>query len=71
MSAAEQHGEAETARFAFAVGGTLAVLGVAARTPDSALRALLWLVDTAAVYTVCPRCGAAAAAWSASRARSA
>jgi hypothetical protein len=53
VSAAKQHGEAETTRFAFAAGGTLALLGVAAWTPDSALRALLWLVGTAAVYAVC------------------
>ncbi|MEU3084077.1 hypothetical protein ABZ697_27660 [Streptomyces albidoflavus] len=53
VSAAKQHGEAQTTRFAYAAGGTLALLGVAAWTPHSALRALLWLVSTAAVYAVC------------------
>ncbi|MEV5348963.1 hypothetical protein [Streptomyces achromogenes] len=53
VSAAKQHGEAETTRMAFAAGGTLALLGVAAWTPLWSLRALLWLVSTAAVYAVC------------------
>lgn len=53
VSAAKQHGEAETTRMAFAAGGTLALLGVAAWTPIWSLRALLWLVSTAAVYAVC------------------
>ena len=38
---------------AFAAGGTLALLGIAAWTPIWSLRALLWLVGTAAVYAVC------------------
>ncbi|MEU5610526.1 hypothetical protein AB0H03_17625 [Streptomyces sparsogenes] len=53
VSATKQHGEAQTTRIAFAAGGTLALLGVAAWTPIWSLRALLWLVGTAAVYAVC------------------
>lgn len=53
VSAAKEHGDPSTTRMAFAAGGTLALLGVAAWTPIWSLRALLWLVGTAAVYAVC------------------
>ncbi|MCX4885997.1 hypothetical protein [Streptomyces sp. NBC_00847] len=53
VSAAREHGESDITRFAFAAGGTLALLGITAWTPDSALRALMWLLGTAAVYAVC------------------
>jgi hypothetical protein len=53
VSAAKQHGDSDTTRLAFAAGGTLALLGIAAWTPIWSLRALLWLVGTAAVYAVC------------------
>lgn len=53
VSAAKEHGDSDITRFAFAAGGTLALLGITAWTPDSALRALMWLLGTAAVYAVC------------------
>ncbi|MFJ2833607.1 hypothetical protein ACIPC1_39720 [Streptomyces sp. NPDC087263] len=53
VSAAKQNGDSDTTRVAFAAGGTLALLGITAWTPDSALRALMWLLGTAAVYAVC------------------
>ncbi|WP_431776277.1 hypothetical protein [Streptomyces cucumeris] len=53
VSAAKQNGEAQTTRFAFAAGGTLALLGVTAWTPLWSLRVLMWLLGTAAVYSVC------------------
>lgn len=53
VSAAKRHGDSDITRVAFAAGGTLALLGITAWTPDSALRALMWLLGTAAVYAVC------------------
>ncbi|MFJ4418809.1 hypothetical protein [Streptomyces sp. NPDC088925] len=53
VSAAKKHGDSDTTRLAFAAGGTFALLGIAAWTPLWSLRALLWLVGTAAVYAVC------------------
>ncbi|NMI63143.1 hypothetical protein [Streptomyces sp. RLA2-12] len=53
VSAAKANGDSDITRFAFAAGGTLALLGITAWTPDSALRALMWLLGTAAVYAVC------------------
>jgi hypothetical protein len=53
ISAAKQHGDAETTRFAFGAAGVTTLLGIAAWTPDWALRVLLWLIGTAAVYAVC------------------
>lgn len=52
VSAAKQHGDSDTTRFAFAAGGTLALLGITAWTPDWPLRALMWLLGTAAIYAV-------------------
>ncbi|MGW6605147.1 hypothetical protein [Streptomyces sp. NPDC055036] len=52
VSAAKQNGEKEVTRFAFAAGGTLALLGIAAWTPDWPLRTLMWLLGTAAIYAV-------------------
>lgn len=53
VSAAKQHGDSDITRVAFGAGGTLVLLGITAWTPDSALRALMWLLGTAAVYAVC------------------
>lgn len=53
VSAAKRHGDGDTTRVAFAAGGTLALVGIAAWTPILPLRALLWLLGTAAVYAVC------------------
>ncbi|MFD3907869.1 hypothetical protein ACFXOL_10830 [Streptomyces californicus] len=53
VSAAKKNGDSDTTRLAFAAGGTFALLGIAAWTPIWSLRALLWLVGTAAVYAVC------------------
>ncbi|MGD6757301.1 hypothetical protein [Streptomyces sp. BH105] len=53
VAAAKKHGDRETARLSLAGTVTLAVTGVAAWTPDSALRLLLWLLSTAVVYAVC------------------
>lgn len=53
ISAAKRHGDKEITSLAFAAGGTLALLGIAAWTPIWPLRALLWLLGTAAVYAVC------------------
>ncbi|NEB06428.1 hypothetical protein, partial [Streptomyces sp. SID13726] len=53
VSASKQHGEPETTRAAFAAAGTLALVGIAAWTPDWPLRTLMWLLGTAAVYAVC------------------
>ncbi|MFD9714408.1 hypothetical protein ACFWBR_41305 [Streptomyces sp. NPDC060006] len=52
VSAAKQNGEKEVTRFAFAAGGTLALIGITAWTPDWPLRALMWLLGTAAIYAV-------------------
>lgn len=52
VSAAKQNGEKQVTRFAFAAGGTLALLGITAWTPDWPLRALMWLLGTAAIYAV-------------------
>ncbi|MFI1734920.1 hypothetical protein ACH40E_38055 [Streptomyces acidicola] len=53
LSAAKKHGDSDITRVAFGAGGTLTLLGITAWTPDSALRALMWLLGTAAVYAVC------------------
>ncbi|MCX4462416.1 hypothetical protein OOK58_59090 [Streptomyces sp. NBC_01728] len=53
ISAAKQNGGKQTTTIAFAGGGIAILLGLTAWTPDSALRALMWLVGTAAVYAVC------------------
>ncbi|MFE7268174.1 hypothetical protein ACFU9B_40255 [Streptomyces sp. NPDC057592] len=52
VSAAKQHGDSDITRFAFAGGGALALLGITAWTPDWPLRALMWLLGTAAIYAV-------------------
>ncbi|WP_017238128.1 hypothetical protein [Streptomyces sp. SS] len=53
ISAAKPNSEAEVTRFAFGAAGVTALLGIAAWTPDWALRGLMWLLGTAAVYAVC------------------
>ncbi|MFJ2406645.1 hypothetical protein ACIOUE_35700 [Streptomyces xanthochromogenes] len=53
VSAAKQHGDINTTRVGFAAAGTLTLLGITAWTPDWPLRALMWLLGTAAVYAVC------------------
>lgn len=53
VSAGKQHGDRDITRLSYAASGTLALVGVAAWTPDWPLRALLWLLSTAAVYAVC------------------
>ncbi|WP_232838779.1 PIN domain-containing protein [Streptomyces geranii] len=53
VSAAKKHGDKEITRVAFAAGGVATLLGITAWTPDSALRALMWLLGTAAVYAIC------------------
>ncbi|MFJ8957324.1 hypothetical protein ACIRO1_45265 [Streptomyces sp. NPDC102381] len=53
VSAANWHGDKETTAFAFGAAGVSVLLGLAAWTPIWPLRALLWLLGTAAVYAVC------------------
>ncbi|MEU5547189.1 hypothetical protein AB0G85_33235 [Streptomyces sioyaensis] len=53
ISAAKQNGDKQITAIAYGAGGTLALLGIAAWTPLWPLRALMWLLSTAAVYAVC------------------
>ncbi|MFF1399399.1 hypothetical protein ACFVZD_37075 [Streptomyces sp. NPDC058287] len=53
ISAAKRNGDKDITQFAFAAGGTLALLGITAWTPDWPLRILMWVLSTAAVYAVC------------------
>lgn len=53
VSAAKPNSDSTTTKSAFALGGALALIGVAAWTPHWPLRVLLGLLGTAAVYAIC------------------